>query len=112
MQAKLCSRCGTQAEYSIYSFVSTLGRKPRIQESTESLLFCTSCLHACQRPSDIQPSLGVERLVYVALSTIEAESAAKSNPESAITPNESANSAPRSGARFLSLIKNRLIETP
>jgi hypothetical protein len=111
MQAKLCSRCGTQAEYSVYSIVSTLGRKPRAQESTQSLLFCTSCLHACQQFDGPETPLRLERLVYMALLTIEAESAAKSNPENAAPLNESANSAPRSGARFLSLNKNRLIET-
>ena len=112
MQTKSCSRCGAHAEYSIYSVVSTLGRKPRIQESTESVLFCGACLHDSRIRDEASPSLGVEQRVYTALSAIEQRSSRESHHENTDPGSSGVASASRSGAGFLSLIKNRLIETP
>src|SRR4051794_4711652 len=108
MQTKSCSRCGVRAEYSICSVVSTLGLKPRVQQSTESVLFCGACLHDSRMRDEALPSLGVEQRVYVALSAIEQHSAAQSDSANEDECSSGLDSAPHSGARFLSLIKNRL----
>jgi hypothetical protein len=111
MQTKSCSRCGARAEYSICSVVSTLGVKPRVQQSTESVLFCGACLHDSKMRDGVSPSLGVEQRVYVALSAIEQHSAQISHREIAVSTDSGVDSASRSDARFLSLINKRLIET-
>jgi len=44
METKPCSRCPHPAGFSFYVLLSTVGARPRIQESSKSVLLCTSCM--------------------------------------------------------------------
>ena len=43
MVAKLCSQCGTPADFSVCYLLSTIGRAKRQQKCTASVPFCGLC---------------------------------------------------------------------
>ena len=47
---ELCSNCSATAQYSIKVLVSSVGIRPREQESSPAVRFCAECLHElCER---------------------------------------------------------------
>jgi hypothetical protein len=55
---KPCSRCLNPAKLSYYVLLSTIGVRPRVQESSKSVLLCNSCFESLLASlADSQPQL-------------------------------------------------------
>jgi hypothetical protein len=58
METKPCSRCSRPASLSFYLLLSTVGIRPRLQQSSKSLLLCSSCMaELIASLADSQPEL-------------------------------------------------------
>jgi len=58
METKPCSRCLRPASLSFYLLLSTVGVRPRVQQSSKSVLFCHRCLESLiDSLADAQPEI-------------------------------------------------------
>jgi len=55
MESKPCSLCSRPATYSLAVLLSTVGRRPRLQKCSKSILLCTACIHDWIALGDIAP---------------------------------------------------------
>jgi hypothetical protein len=101
---KPCTFCDSPATNSVCSIVSTLGRKPRLQENTESVPVCKACLKIGRAWDGVAGSPGVKERVNTAVDALTKRSDEQSQPISEQVELQSKNTEARESApAFLSL---------
>jgi hypothetical protein len=77
---KSCTYCESPAALSLCAIASTLGRKPRLQENTESVPVCQACLNDGRAWDGVAGLPGLRERVNTAVNALTKQSDEQSQP--------------------------------
>jgi hypothetical protein len=77
---KACCFCDNPATVSVCTIVSSLGKKPRLQENTEAVPLCRACLNLSETWDGLAGRPGLKQRVNTAADALTKQSIEQSQP--------------------------------